>query len=241
MESLWVMIVPGIMAGTLGWESIRLLREGRRIRHKMRRAKPTRIRDVQECWAAVQGRIVPTAECVVAPWGHRPCVHFSLVVDQHVRKGTWKTLVEDQEWAPCAVDDGSGRLELDLTEAKLELETDVWLRPRLRRDMDPQLRQLLEVEYGVPTRTWLGTFRRVRLRQTVLEPNDPVYIIGWTTPSLPGSPGRIEGREGGPLLVSDGDERRLHRVARNRTLAGLVLGGLSGAVGVFLAAVWAAS
>lgn len=143
----------------------------------------------------IKGRVVAGEEGVLqAPFSGRHGVWVRVVVQElrsSGRNSYWATLVEETEFRPFYVEDGSAqRARVMPAGANMILDQQTVGNSGTFNDPPPHVVQFLSLR-GLSTTSWLGFNRRIRYDEQVLCPNDPLYALG---PSA---------REPGPP-VSDG-------------------------------------
>lgn len=143
----------------------------------------------------VKGRIVAGDQGVLqAPFSGRHGVWVRVTVQElrsTGRSSYWATLVDETDFRPFYVDDGSGQMARVMPAgANVILDQQNVGNSGTFNDAPPHLMQFLAAR-GLSTTSWLGFNKRMKYDEQVLCVNDPLYALG---PSA---------REAGPP-VSDG-------------------------------------
>jgi hypothetical protein len=115
---------------------------------------------------------------LLAPLTGASCVYYRFLVEQEVRSGRrrrWRTVAagSSEAW-PFYLEDETGRVLVDPTGARVELERDF-------SATDPPLEGPLAVfaaEHGIETRGFLGLGRRTRFAEWRLAPGEEIYVLG---------------------------------------------------------------
>lgn len=144
----------------------------------------------------------PTLE---SPLSHRPCAYWHVTVE-HRKKNRWESVVDRRAGVPVALDDGSGRVLLDLLAAQVVVSSPQRIRSGI---------------FGVPSAELDDLFTRLefapgelqgpflRYREEVLEPGDRLYAVAT---AARGADESWELRaENDVFVVSDRDEAEVVR------------------------------
>jgi len=161
----------------------------------------------------VKGTIVPKeSELLESPWTRTACIYYRFKVEEKRHRTTgrnrtssyWHKIIDDREYAKCAVDDGTGTIVVDLEEADLVLDRDAHATSGLFASGPPGIEEVLNERYGQSSRGLIFN-KSMRYHETVLEPGDEIYVLGDVTVTG-GGEWRITSRDH-PLIVSDRGER----------------------------------
>ncbi len=163
--------------------------------------------------AEVKGKVVSRGEPLVSPFSQTRCVYFHFEVEEaRQRAGSssssthWVTVIEDEEYGTCGVDDGTGVIEVDLKNADLILDKDSRARSGLFSSAPAGTEEMLRERYGRSSK-FLIFNKNMRYTETVLEEGDEIYVLGDVMVRGDGT-WRITSHEH-PLIVSDKEERKI--------------------------------
>jgi len=173
----------------------------------------SRISGVLGGLAEIKGAIVPKEENLLeSPWTRTACIYYRFKVEEKRHRTTgrrggssyWHKIIDDRQYAKCAVDDGTGTIVVDLEEADLVLDRDAHATSGLFASGPPGIEEVLNERYGQSSRGLIFK-KSMRFHETVLEPGDEIYVLG-DVAVTGGGEWRITSREH-PLIVSDKGER----------------------------------
>ncbi|MHC4884223.1 MAG: GIDE domain-containing protein [Planctomycetota bacterium] len=160
--------------------------------------------------AEIKGRVSDAGNLLESPMRGTPCVYYHFEVEEkrtrHTGKSSstyWATVIEDEQYAPCAVEDETGEVMVSLREAELMLDADSHDRSGFLDDASPELEDTLQRRYGRSSQGWIFN-KSMRYTETVLEAGDPVYVLG-TVAQRSGMISLVKGDA--PFIVSDKGER----------------------------------
>lgn len=209
-----------VIATCVALVGIPLAKRGLHLRRRARTLVDTKTSCIADLGAGlreVRGRILPLDAPLVSPLGQRECVYFSFRIDEKVTqmkrgkiKTKWRTILSESMGRPCIIDDGTGRAEIALGGAELDLDVDQFTRSGFLNDAPAHVEALLQ-DHG---KTSVGVLlnKSMRYEETVLAPGDELYVLGEAG----------QGTAGLPLfakaLVSDRGEASLVRRYRLRAL-----------------------
>jgi hypothetical protein len=130
----------------------------------------------------IKGRIVPGEQGVVlAPFSGRQGVWVKIGVSEYRstgRSGYWATLVDETDFRPFFVDDGSGAMaRVDPIGANVILDANTVASSGTFSDASPHVQGFL-ASRGLSTTNWLGFNKRMRFTEQVLLPGNPLYALG---------------------------------------------------------------
>jgi hypothetical protein len=185
----------------------------------------------------IKGRIVAGTEGVLqAPFSGRYGVWVRVVVQEYRRSGRsgyWATVVDETDFRPFFVEDGSGqRARIVPTGASVILDQQNVGSSGTFNDPPPHLQSFL-ASRGLSAQSWLGFNKSMRYNEEVLGANDPLYAIGPSSRE-PGPPvqdayGRVA--PGSQLVMYAGQGDALELILTNKTEEQLVSKLLWGFVG----------
>ncbi len=130
----------------------------------------------------IKGRVVTSEQgLVLSPFSNRQCVWVRVLVQewrQRGRSGYWATIVNEMDFRPFLVEDGSGQHARVLPQgANVMLDTQNVASSGTFKDAPPQLEAFL-ASRGLKSTSWLGFNKRMRYEEQVLAPGDNLYAIG---------------------------------------------------------------
>jgi hypothetical protein len=156
----------------------------------------------------VQGRVFAVRDLLRSPLADRDCVYFHFHVREKRHRGAaphgggsyWKTVIDDVQSVPCALDDGTGSATLRLRLAELVLHPGEGERSGFLNSARPELEETLQERYGYSS-VGLIFNRTLSYRETRIEEGDALVVLGTAREAADGGWELVRGR--GPLLVSD--------------------------------------
>lgn len=143
----------------------------------------------------IDGTVIATGATLSAPLSGRACVHFELLVERRVRTGKnshWRALLRERDTRDFAVEDeGGGRALVEITSLETSLVQDHHRRSGTLNDATPELEALL-ARHGHSSTNFLGLNETIRYREAVLEPGEPIAIVGWAAWEDDPTPGALD-------------------------------------------------
>lgn len=160
-------------------------------------------------------------EAVEAPLSRRACVYYRILVEQR-RRNKWEALVDRKRSAPAWLDDGSGRVRVDVAAAQVVVSSPARVRSGIFGVPSAELDELL-ARLGEKPAEITGPF--LRYREEVLEVGDRLYAVAT---AARGENGWEMRAENDVFVLSDRDESEVvrHQQRSGRRWLGLVAGGL---------------
>ena len=163
----------------------------------------------------VLGRAVALEGTFRSPLANRPCLYFHFQVQEKRQRHAgphggggayWKTVINDAQSLPCAIDDGTGEIELRLDQAEFELMPDDDERSGFLNTARPELEAMLQKDYGYSS-VGLIFNRTLSYQETRIEAGDELLVVGTVRQTGDDAWELVRGR--GPLLVSNKSQRDL--------------------------------
>jgi hypothetical protein len=156
----------------------------------------------------VQGQALAMRGTLRGPLSERECIYFHFRVQEKRQRGGspghggtyWKTVVDDAQLVPCAVEDGTGSAAVRLASAELVLHPDVDERSGFLNDARSELEATLRERYGYSSVGLLFN-RTLYYSEARIEEGDALVVLG-TAQQQPGGGWELV-RGDGPLLVSN--------------------------------------
>lgn len=129
----------------------------------------------------IKGNVAAGEEGLLqAPFSGRYCVWVCVTVQEHRSSGRssyWATIVNETDFRPFYVEDGSGRARVMPQGAEVILESQNISTSGTFNDAPPHLQQFL-VSRGLSTTSFLGFNKSIRYNEQALVVGDPLYAIG---------------------------------------------------------------
>jgi hypothetical protein len=156
----------------------------------------------------VQGRVVAVGGLLRSPLTDSDCVYFHFKVQEKRHRGGgphggggsyWKTVINDAQSVPCAIDDGTGSAVVRLKSAELVLRPGVAERSGFLQDARPEMEATLR-HYGYSSVGWIFN-RALYYTETRIEEGDALVLLG-TARATPGGGWELV-RGPSPFIVSD--------------------------------------
>lgn len=140
----------------------------------------SKIADIREGLAAVEGRVVALNEAIQSPLSGVRCVYYKFIVkrEKSGHKGTrWIKEIKDIKHVPFYVNDGTGIAEIELRKAKLFSDT-IGVSSGFFNPAPPQLEKTLNERYGYSSEGIIFN-KLLCYIEKVLKENDNIYVIGY--------------------------------------------------------------
>ena len=118
------------------------------------------------------------------------------------------------------LDDGTSRVQIEPADAALFLHDRFTAQQGLFGGLNQNTLDTLE-RLGVPTRTWLGTTRRLRIRERQIRHGERIFALGEI--ARPGAQAALVSTPTAPLLLGDRAAADLARTLHLRILGVLAL------------------
>ncbi len=215
--------IGALGAGVGAWLAARAWRTARLISS----TPPTAISALTAGLHEVQGAVHGEGS-LTAPMSQRPCLYWRFLIEQR-RQNKWETLVDRKASVPCWLDDGGGRLELDVPSADVILSKAEHATGGIFGVPSAELTRVLEALGDNPPNLQ-GPY--VRYREELITDGDRLHAVG--TVVQVEETWRLRS-EGDVHVLSDRDEGEVVRYEERMALrwAGAAVVGLG-------LAVWAA-
>lgn len=220
-----IVVYLALGSGTLalavgGWLSLRAWRTARLISSTPPSAIAALTAGLHEVRGALRGE-----GTVTSPLSERSCVYWRFLLEQR-RQNRWETLLDRKAGVPAWLDDGGGRVELDVLTADVILTRTEHGSGGIFGVPSAELTRVLEV-LGEEPANLQGPY--VRYREEWIAPGDRMHAVG--TVSADGDVWRMRA-DGDVHVVSDRDETEVVRFEERVALrwAGVVVIG-AGLVG----------
>jgi hypothetical protein len=159
----------------------------------------------------VRGRVYALRDFLRSPLADRDCVYFHFKVQEkrhraggpHGGGGSyWKTVINDAQLVPCAIDDGTGSAAVRLQSAELVLRPGESERSGFLNSARPELEAMLQQRYGYSS-VGLIFSRALYFSEARIEEGDALVVLGTARQAPDGGWELLRGP--GPLLVTDRD------------------------------------
>ena len=150
-----------------------------------------------------------SGSALTSPIAEAACVLWQLEVQEYRsngKSGRWVSILTQASSAPIALDDGTGRVAVVPSGAKLMLGDDYTAGGRMFERMPPDVEAALE-RMGVPLRGMFGFKRRLRMRERWVAAGEQVFALGLAERA--GGELRLCSTAGAPLILADRDEATL--------------------------------
>ncbi len=188
-----------VVLGVAGWLALRSWRTARLISSTPPSSIAALTAGLHEVRGAIHGE-----GSVTSPLSERACVYWRFLLEQR-RQNRWETLVERKAGVPAWLDDGGGRLELDVLTADVILTRNEHGAGGIFGVPSAELTRVLEV-LGEEPANLQGPY--VRYREEWVVPGDRMHAVG--TVSQEGEGCRMRG-DGDVHVLSDRDETEVVR------------------------------
>lgn len=145
-------------------------------------------------WGEVRGRIHGNA--IQNPIDQSDCAFYQLEVKEyrsHGRGGSWHTVYKEMS-APFEIDDMTGRISVQKSNAQVVLSNDARLK------VDSALRTTLE-NLGITTKGLFGFDKRLRVYLRLITPGEEILVVGKIVNLAGGI--SISGKEINPVIISN--------------------------------------
>jgi len=245
---LLILTIVVAVLGTVGAGVLFYASSYYRFRSRMYERLPqTAISDLEPGRAKVIGKVVAPARMMASPVLGTPCVYFRIVIEKrqqqdenlfvHSHKGIkmdvqTDLIVEDSRSLKFLLDDGTGRVEVDLDRADVEIIAEERTQQGSLKDCKEPYRSRLEKIYSKP----FDFSRQERYEELVIQPGDEVLVLGRVRQGEAGQRVIMSGNS--PLTITDEvDEARVLRQVENAKQArvgGMVLGIATGVATLIL-------
>jgi hypothetical protein len=211
----WIFLPVGL--GILLLESVLVylaVRSQRRARW-LARVPWSEIGGLQPGPIKVRGRVVADGELLRGPLSRRDCVYYHFRVQEKRQRGGppphgggtyWKTVIDDAQYVPFSLDDGTGCVALRLKLAELDVHPDVDERSGMFNSARPELERMLQKRYGYSS-VGLIFNRTLYSSETRIEEGDALVVLGTAREAADGGWELVRGD--GFLIVSDRGPKQL--------------------------------
>jgi hypothetical protein len=137
------------------------------------------------------GRVAALEGSLTAPLSGRRCVYYAVVVEQHLRNGSWRECFTAREGVAFALADRTGRAIIHPGNARTALAFDHAARVRWRDDLTLEQSTLL-ARHSFQREGW-GFNKTLRFHESVIQVDAAISVVGAgirePAPSPPGMSG----------------------------------------------------
>ena len=220
------------------WYFFKSSRKCKRVFDMMESTRTSPIAQIQSGPAEVRGRVKAKGEPLVSPWGKRKCVYYKFEVTRYKGSGndeSASTYVEDERSVPFLLQDDSGEMEVESTEAKFQLRQDKHRYSGMFDSPSVSLKKLLKTRYGKKTKGWIFN-KKLSFEETSLELNEQIYVFGSAvSKNTSKDVGYILCKDEMPLIVTDKCESAIEVTFKNKAMRDAVIFGVLISTWVILA------
>ncbi|MEA3559401.1 MAG: hypothetical protein U9R75_09140 [Candidatus Thermoplasmatota archaeon] len=173
-----LLILLGVMVALIIRSALKM-----RVAHIMKNTETSSIVDVRPGFVELKGRIEPILGRVLrTPITRMEAVLYDSKLqryESHGKSGRWRTIWKRSERLPFLVNDGSAKMKIHPSNARLELD----LKNKesmggFNGDPSPQFREFLRSQ-GISEKGFFGMLNQsLRFEASYLEPYRDVYILG---------------------------------------------------------------
>lgn len=176
--------------------------------------------------AKVSGKALHIKEPLIAPYTHRKCVFYQIIIQQKVSTGkstTWKTLIEDEKHQDFFVETKNDFVIISPSQNSKNmvsyLTKDNEQNSGSFNEPTQRLRQILD-SYNINPETYFGFNKRLRYKEGIIEIGETITVAGiakWKTlsepiPEYPYSKiATLESANNQKLIITDLSEVLNHR------------------------------
>ena len=198
----------------------------------------SKIRSIAMGLVEVKGRVVPFGDKLLrSPFTDKGCVYFRFSIEEYKSSGRssrWVTVRKGEDSVPFFVEDGTGRVLVDPRGAKIEILRDNEFRSGFMKDPPEGVKRFLRGS-GLGFESFFGMNKTMRYRESYIEPEEMLYVMGAAGDNPFVNEGTAEGgaedvmiSKGGEkfFYISDRPEKRILSVLKWKVLGGFFGGGL---------------
>jgi hypothetical protein len=193
------LLIGGTITAGLGYFAYRI-----HARRQMLVNMPvTRIEDLEPGPAKVKARVVATGKLLRTPMHEHECVFYRFVVNQRHVYDKVENVVTDEGCVAVRLEDATGEARIDLSEAKVALQSKDRRSSNEFREAPEYVRDLLRDRYGVSSRGVLFN-KALTCIESWLENDGRVVVVGEVRRGKDGTPVFRAGAT--PLVVCEGSD-----------------------------------
>lgn len=176
----------------------------------------SKVGELREGLGKVRGQVLGLEKPLISPLSKTPCVYYRLKVEEQRsrtishgphggthRQNYWHAVVDDKQAVRCAIEDQTGRANVELLEAEMVLDTSAHETSGMLRDAPPELREWLWEQHGYSTKGLLFD-KTVRYSEQIIQQGDVLFVLG-EVEKRDGRPPRFDKGEH-PFIISDRNE-----------------------------------
>jgi len=179
--------------------------------HKLIQNTPTsKIGFLKSGFVEVCGKIASTGQKLLAPIKETDCVYYEFKIEEWRKRGkhsSWVTVVKDKQQVPFWIQDETGKALLNLEGAETLFDQDQQLKSYgfFNESTPTTLLDAIASRYNYSRRGWIFQ-KQVRYKETILEPNDQIYVLGTARVGI--NEPTIQREKGSVLIVADSSETK---------------------------------
>lgn len=222
--------IATMLAGLFTWLAVRAWRK----RWLISKTETSQIGALAHGLVEVKGKAHAVNGTLKAPISGVDCLAYTLKIERPDEddRDDWDTVHQEEQVAPFRVDDGTGRVQVDVDHGDLELQLDgkVYGDDEVPEELNDRYGGVMAREgfLGKAGAVVTGEWGSARYTEGVLAPDDAVYVLGAATPRPE------EQAEGSKLWISK-DDQAPRLLVSTKTESSLLKDSLKAAIGWSLA------
>jgi uncharacterized protein YjeT (DUF2065 family) len=194
----------------------------------------SKIRSLAMGLVEIFGQVIPFHKRVFkSPFTNKDCVYYKYTIEELRSNGKnshWVTIKKDEHKTLFYLKDETGMVLVDPTSAQIEAKKDFEFQSGFRKDPPEQVIQFLSA-HKLSYEGFLGLNKTLRYRETIIVPDDTLYIMGTAGENPYKKEGQInqvdsimiqKGTVEKQYYISDKSEKQ---IVRQLTLATYITGG----------------
>ena len=141
----------------------------------------SKIRSIAMGLVEITGQVIPIMERVLrSPFTDKDCVYFHYTIEEYRSSGKssyWAMIKKDEQRSLFYLKDDTGIVLVDPTDAQIEARKDFEYQSGFGKDPPAQVIRFLDVN-NVSHEGWFGFNKTMRYRETIIVPDETLYIMG---------------------------------------------------------------
>ena len=138
------------------------------------------IKSVAVGFVEIFGKVKKYKEFLVSQWKEDPCIYYDLHIERREGSGKnrrWVTVKRDTKFIPFYLEDDTGKILVDLTDADFKLRRDHVIENGTFSRLSPRMKEFLE-KHKVSYKSIIGTQMRMKISEDYIGFGESLYVLG---------------------------------------------------------------
>lgn len=178
----------------------------------------SKIRSLAMGLVEIIGQVIPSKDHLLkSPLFQKDCIYYRFTVEEYRRSGKsshWATIKKDERRSLFYLQDETGKVLVDPTAASIEIKRDCAYESGLGKDPPEIIQQFLAAN-NITFEGLLGINKTMRFRESFIEPNDTLYILG-TADEQPTIENMASDRREENIIIKKGTQEKTYIISDSK-------------------------